>query len=80
MSISIASESLWVLFDWGAKYLGVYFGVKHNMSLYKPLITLVQAMTVFSNLTTTKATFNLGFRDSINQLIKADSFHPVSLA
>jgi len=37
-------------------------------------------MTVFGSLTPIKATFSLGFRDSTSQLIKADSFHPVSLA
>jgi len=50
------------------------------MSLYRPLITLMQAVTVSGNLTPIRATFSSGFRDSTSQLIKADSFHPVSLA
>ena len=58
----------------------MYFGVRRNMSLYKPLMTLTQAVTVSGSLTPTRDTFNSGFKDFIRQLIKADSFYPVSLA
>jgi len=55
------------------------FGAKRSMLLYKLLITLVQAITVFGSLTLTKATFSLKFRDFTRRLIKADLFYPVSL-
>ena len=80
VSISIVSGFLWVLCGWWAEYQGMYFRAKHSMLLYKLLITLAQLVTVFGNLTPIRATFSLGFRDSTSQLIKADSFHLVSLA
>ena len=64
VSIFIASESLWVLCSWWAEYWGVCFKARRSMSLYKLLITLVQSVTVFGNLTPIRAIFSLGFRDS----------------
>ena len=58
----------------------MYFGVRRSISLYKPLMTLVQAMTVSGSLTPIRDAFNLGFKDSIKWLIKADLFYLVSLA
>ena len=49
------------------------------MLLYKPLMTLAQAMTVSGSLTPIRDAFNLGFKDFIRRLIKADLFYPVSL-
>ena len=57
----------------------MYFGVRRSILLYKPLITLAQAMIVFGNLTPIKDAFNLGFKDFIKWLIKADLFYLVSL-
>jgi len=57
----------------------VYFGVRRSILLYKPLMTLAQAITVSSSLTPTRNAFNSGFKDFIKQLIKADLFYPVSL-
>jgi len=47
--------------------------------LYKPLITLAQAVRVSGSLIPIKAAFSLEFKDFIKQLIKADLFYPVSL-
>ena len=55
------------------------FGVRRSISLYKPLITLAQAIIVFGSLIPTKAVFNSGFKDFTKQLIKADSFYLVFL-
>ena len=57
----------------------MYFGVRRSMLLYKPLMTLVQAVIISGSLTPIRDTFNLGFKDFIKQLIKADLFYPVSL-
>ena len=54
--------------------------MRRSILLYKPLITLAQAMIVSGSLTFIKDAFNLGFKDFIKQLIKADLFYPVSLA
>ena len=78
--IFIVFGSLWVLYGWGAEYQGMYFGAKCNMSLYKLLIILMQTVIVFGSLIFIRAIFSLGFKDSTSQLIKTDSFHPVSLA
>ena len=53
--------------------------MRRSISLYKPLMTLTQAMIVSGSLTPIRDIFNLGFKDSIKQLIKADLFYPVSL-
>ena len=63
MSIFIAFGSLWVLYNWGAKYWGMCFRARYSILLYKPLITLVQAVTVFSSLILIKTTFSSEFRD-----------------
>ena len=62
--ISIAFESLWVLCGWWVEYQGMCFGVKHSISLYKPLITLTQSVIISDNLTPTRAAFSSEFRDS----------------
>ena len=53
--------------------------MRRSILLYKPLMTLAQAMTVSSSLTPIRDTFNLGFKDFIKQLIKANLFYLVSL-
>ena len=58
----------------------MYFGVRRSISLYKPLMILAQAVIVSGSLTPIRDAFNLGFKDSIRRLIKANSFYPVSLA
>ena len=57
----------------------MYFGARRSISLYKPLMTLAQAMTVSGSLTPIRDAFNLRFKDFIKRLIKADLFYPVSL-
>ena len=62
--ISIVFGSLWVLYGWWVEYWGMCFRARHNMSLYKPLITLVQLAIISGNLTPIKVVFSLGFKDS----------------
>ena len=53
--------------------------MRHSILLYKPLITLMQAMIISGSLTPIRDAFNSGFKDFIRRLIKADLFYLVSL-
>ena len=53
--------------------------MRRSILLYKPLMTLAQAMIISGNLTLTKDAFNLKFKDFIRRLIKADLFYLVFL-
>ena len=50
------------------------FKVRRSISLYKLLITLTQAIRVFSSLIPIRAAFNLKFKDLIKLLISIKLF------
>ena len=64
----------------GGRVLRYIFQVRRSILLYRPLIILVQVVRVSSSLTPIREAFSLEFKDSTRQLIKASSFHLVSLA